>query len=287
MTFFNRPMTLSAQLRKATFLLAALLVVAASGCKPHYPHCKNDAQCMEHGEVCVNGQCQECKDASTCLQKYPNEIRACVEGRCEMPPECHVTADCLVRGADLMCRNNRCVPQCESDAECGASQACVSHKCVTACKSDAGCPVGNVCVDGHCETEAEALRDGHHSCRPTKVGDVVALDTVVFAFNQYDLSAETRATLEQAALCLKQGPSSLRVVLEGHCDDRGTQEYNLALGERRSQAVEKYLRTLGIDASRLDVVSKGENEPVCTEANESCYARNRRVEFVQRPGIGS
>lgn len=261
--------------------MTALLL---SACKVHYPQCKSDAQCAAHNEVCINGQCQECKEDAACLAKYPNEIRSCVTGRCELAPECHVTPDCLAKGADLICRNNRCVPQCTEDAECGAGQTCISHKCVAACLNDAGCPSGYLCMDGHCETEADAAANGHHSCRPVKAGDAVALDTVFFEFNQYDLTAETRSVLEQAALCLKQAPGGLKVLLEGHCDDRGTQEYNLALGQRRGQAVEKYLRTLGIDATALEASSKGKNEPVCSDGTEACFSRNRRVEFVQRPG---
>ena len=274
-------------MKNVALLLAGLMLVAMPACKPKYPHCKSDAQCAAHAEVCVNGQCQECKDDSACLAKYPGEIRSCVEGRCEMAPECHVTADCQQKGVDLICRNNRCVPQCTDDAECGAGQSCVSHKCVAACTSDASCPVGYLCVDGHCESEAEAAQAGHHSCRPTKPGDVIALDTVYFDFNQYDLTTESRRALEQNAHCLKQAPSSLKVVImEGHCDERGTQAYNLALGQRRSMAVEKYLRTLGVDAALMEASSKGKNEPVCSDATEACFARNRRVDFVQRAGQG-
>jgi peptidoglycan-associated lipoprotein len=265
-------------------MVTSMMLLLVGACKPHYPHCKSDAQCASHNETCINGQCQECKDDSACLAKYPGEIRACVEGRCEAAPECHVTSDCMTKGADLICRNNRCVPQCTQDAECGVGQSCVSHKCVTACTADAGCPQGYLCVDGHCESEAEAAQAGLHSCRPVKAGDVVALDTVYFDFNQYDLTPQTRQLLAQAAHCLKQAPGSLKVVLEGHCDERGTQEYNLALGQRRSQAVEKYLRTLGVESVGLEASSKGKNEPVCSDGTEACYARNRRVQFVQRPG---
>lgn len=273
------------KLRISSYAFLTLLTcLLATGCKPNYPRCKSDAQCAAHGEVCVNGQCQECKDDSACLTKYPHEMRSCVEGRCEMAPECHVTTDCLAKGADLICRNNHCVPQCTGDVECGPGQSCVSHKCVAACTSDQSCPEGFLCLDGHCTSEAEAQSAGHHSCRPTRPGDVVALDTIFFGFDQYDLTQESRGLLEQAAHCLKQVPSPLKVVLEGHCDDRGTQEYNLALGQRRSQAVEKYLRTLGVETVSLEASSKGKNEQVCSDTTDACFARNRRVEFVQRPG---
>ena len=71
------------------------------------------------------------------------------------------------------------------------------------------------------------------------------------------------------------------IVVEGHCDERGTQEYNLALGEKRANTVKSYLKNLGIDTSRMNTRSKGENEPVCRRSSESCWADNRRVQFIQ------
>jgi peptidoglycan-associated lipoprotein len=74
--------------------------------------------------------------------------------------------------------------------------------------------------------------------------------------------------------------STLRVSVEGHADARGTNEYNLALGDRRARAVKEYLVNLGIAADRLTVVSKGKEDPLCQEMTEDCYARNRRGHFV-------
>jgi peptidoglycan-associated lipoprotein len=73
---------------------------------------------------------------------------------------------------------------------------------------------------------------------------------------------------------------SIRVTVEGHADSRGTNEYNLALGERRGAAVKDYLASLGIAADRILAISKGEEQPVCTEMSESCYAMNRRGHFI-------
>jgi len=69
-------------------------------------------------------------------------------------------------------------------------------------------------------------------------------------------------------------------MVEGHCDDRGTNEYNLGLGERRAAAVVEYLTSLGVSGSRITMVSKGEEEPVCTDSVESCWSRNRRGNFI-------
>jgi peptidoglycan-associated lipoprotein len=111
-------------------------------------------------------------------------------------------------------------------------------------------------------------------------GDIVSLGVVNFEFDQYDLTVDARSTLDQNAECLRQAPA-VTIIMEGHCDERGTQEYNLALGEKRAATVERYLRNLGIDTSRMQTRSKGENQPVCRQSTESCWAQNRRVEFIQ------
>lgn len=110
------------------------------------------------------------------------------------------------------------------------------------------------------------------------------LKDVSFGFDKYDLSNEARAILKANADWLKANPSA-RVQIEGHCDERGTVEYNLALGSKRAQAAKDYLETLGISATRLSVISYGEEIPVCREANESCWEKNRRARFVITPGV--
>ena len=83
---------------------------------------------------------------------------------------------------------------------------------------------------------------------------------------------------------MKQAGGKITLVLEGHGDERGTQEYNLALGERRATAVRSYMRNLGIDQNRMKTRSMGENQPLCNDSSEECYSRNRRVNFVQQRG---
>jgi peptidoglycan-associated lipoprotein len=100
-------------------------------------------------------------------------------------------------------------------------------------------------------------------------------DRVYFGFDRYDLTAEAQAQLQKEAAWLKTYPQ-YRFVIEGNCDDRGTREYNLALGERRATAVKNYLIALGIDANRMQTISYGKERPVCTDASESCWAQNRR-----------
>jgi peptidoglycan-associated lipoprotein len=73
--------------------------------------------------------------------------------------------------------------------------------------------------------------------------------------------------------------ASARVTIEGHCDERGTNEYNLALGNRRAAAALSYLKTLGVDESRFETISYGKEKPLCTDSKESCWSQNRRAEF--------
>lgn len=106
-------------------------------------------------------------------------------------------------------------------------------------------------------------------------------NTVNFGFDQYDLTSSAQATLRGQAAWLNQNPSRT-IVVEGHCDERGTREYNLGLGERRANAVKDYLVTLGVASSRIRTISYGKERPVCVASNESCWSRNRRgVSTVQ------
>jgi len=105
------------------------------------------------------------------------------------------------------------------------------------------------------------------------------LKDVYFAYDSYAVSSEARDVLAANAEWLKENPRASTEV-EGHCDERGTIEYNLALGVRRAQAIKDYLVSLGVAASRLSTISYGEELPVCRDSGESCWARNRRVHFV-------
>ncbi len=104
------------------------------------------------------------------------------------------------------------------------------------------------------------------------------LQTVYFEFDKFSLTSQARETLNSNAAWLKNHPDVF-AQLEGHCDERGTQEYNQALGENRAIAVKKYLVTLGIDSERLFTISYGETMPADPGHNESAWAKNRRVEF--------
>ncbi len=104
------------------------------------------------------------------------------------------------------------------------------------------------------------------------------MQDVFFSYDSFALSEEARQTLQANADWL-QNNAAVKVEIEGHCDDRGTSEYNLALGAKRARAAQDYLFTLGIPAERLSIISYGEELPQCTDSNESCWQRNRRGHF--------
>jgi len=107
---------------------------------------------------------------------------------------------------------------------------------------------------------------------------VCTLDPVLFAFDRATLTATSMAALDRFVACL--GQTSRAVRLEGHCDTRGSAAYNQQLGEKRADAVVKYLRKKGLAAVRLSKLSWGKSKPLCEEATEACHARNRRVEAI-------
>jgi peptidoglycan-associated lipoprotein len=112
--------------------------------------------------------------------------------------------------------------------------------------------------------------------------DELFLKEVVDAYFDYDsaeLRPDARQAIQKDADFFKQYPT-MRITIEGHCDERGSTEYNLALGQRRANAVMQYLVSLGVPESRLNATSWGKEKPFCMEANEECYAKNRRGHFT-------
>jgi peptidoglycan-associated lipoprotein len=105
------------------------------------------------------------------------------------------------------------------------------------------------------------------------------LQDAYFDYDQADLRDDARTALAANAEWLKKFPS-IQLLVEGHCDERGTNEYNLALGDRRANAAKEYLASLGVDGSRVRTVSYGEERPFCNESAESCWQQNRRGHFV-------
>jgi len=248
-----------------TFLVVTFLL---TGCPPKYPKCDKDANCKQK-EYCVNGMCQQCRDTRDCAKG-----QQCNKGRCDaIPGYCESITDCPDGQA---CINNRC-GACTADADCGQGARCVGGKCLQPgqCMSDADCPENHECQNGSCVAPpADTSPTGTDPC--SKLG-LSPLPTVYFDFDEFVLASEATSKLQAAVKCLKK-VSGVKVRLVGHCDSRGTQEYNLALGDRRARSVYRYLIRLGAPRAKMRTVSKGKLE--ATGYDEATWAKDRKVVFV-------
>lgn len=237
--------------------LAVAVLLSACGGKPEYPACEGDDNCKSQGQVCIDKRCVECGNDAQCVKKY---------------------------GAGATCQANRCsVPQktaeCSADGDCKNGNKCRDQKCVdpNTCKADGDCGDGRECLGGLCRDKS-STNNVSSQCRDVNNPGRIALQSVQFDYDKSEIRPEAKAALDQNVECLKQAPNQ-QVTVEGHCDERGTTEYNLSLGEQRANSVVKYLDRLGANGKRLRVVSKGKNQPVCSDSSEECFAKNRRVEF--------
>lgn len=238
-----------------TFGVLGLLWLAGCPVKPKHGECRSSADCAAEsglGSVCVEGRCQECG----------------ADGDCK---------------AGFVCRSWKCLPrpECADDADCPEGKACASERCVAKtaakarerereCASHVDCGEGRLCdAEGRCVD-----RSGSDESACADPGTWV----VQFGFNEAALIPDAQAKLQKIAGCLKRSPAG-RTVVTGHCDERGTTEYNLALGSRRAQAARKYLVDLGV-AGTLETVTLGKERPVCAESTDACWARNRRAEIM-------
>jgi len=116
---------------------------------------------------------------------------------------------------------------------------------------------------------------------PSEFSANPALKDVYFDFDKYDIRPADAKILDENAGWLKRNDTL--VLIEGHCDERGTNEYNLALGERRAKSAMNYLVSQGVQASRITIISYGEERPTCNEKTEECWAKNRRAHFLVKP----
>jgi peptidoglycan-associated lipoprotein len=203
----------------------------------------------------------KCDSDENCKEK--GEV--CVQGMCQ---ECATDANCK---AGYVCDANKCVPkpECVDDSKCGTGKKCSSGKCIAdasvECSGDTDCPSGQGCKAGKC-IAAE--------------GPVCTYDPVRFDFNEYSLTSTVQSVLAKYADCMKKGGS--RFTLEGFADERGTEEYNMVLSQKRAASVRKYLVDLGVGGGSLDTVGFGENKPAMQGSTEEAWAANRRVEFKKR-----
>jgi peptidoglycan-associated lipoprotein len=115
--------------------------------------------------------------------------------------------------------------------------------------------------------------------KPMYIEEKGLFEDIHFDFDRYDIRPDAKPILQKIASWLLKNTSA-KILIEGHCDERGTNEYNLALGDRRAKAARDYLIALGIAANRIEMLSYGEEKPLCTEETDECWAKNRRAHFV-------
>lgn len=135
-------------------------------------------------------------------------------------------------------------------------------------------------TDSSADADAEARRRAEEAARLARERAYGSIQEMIFFdFDRSDLREDARATLQRKAEALREFPD-IRIRIEGHADERGTVEYNLALGERRADAARAYLIDLGIDPDRMTTISYGEERPLVEGQNEAAWSQNRRDEFV-------
>ncbi len=105
------------------------------------------------------------------------------------------------------------------------------------------------------------------------------LEDIHFDFDKYDIKDEAKPILKELSDILSIN-KNIKVIIEGHCDERGTNEYNLGLGDKRANSTREFIISLGITSNRIETISYGEEKPICTESTEECWTKNRRAHFV-------
>ena len=232
----------------AAILVAAFALLLASllaGCpdkKPKAGSCKTTKDCKA-GQVCVDNRCVQCGQDSDCKSGQQCKDFTCVaKAECERDDQCPVGKSCL----DGVCK------ACSKDSECGAGGVCEAGVCkrATACTKDEDCEDDEDCVNGYCR-KPWAGGGGDATCQ---------LETVYFGYDDSSIQASERDRLDANAACIEKTKTK-PVFIAGFTDSSGTEEYNIALSERRAQSVADYLARLGVDPALLQVVPKGETEP--------------------------
>lgn len=249
---------------RAISLAAGAMLLASVGVncgdkKPKDPTCAKDEDCKD-GAVCVDKACVACRDDAQCAAG-----EACVDNACVAKPECESDAQC---SDGKVCQAGSC-KACTADSECGPGGTCDAGACkrATKCSVDEDCADDEDCVDGYCQRPWLGGGDGA-TCD---------LATVYFAYDDSSIQPSERDRLAANQACLDK-TTDKKVTVAGHTDSSGTDEYNIALSERRAQTVADYLSRLGTDPARLNVVPKGETEPTGNGDD-----KDRRVEFQWRP----
>jgi len=238
----------------ACALLLSFGMTSGCGDKPKAPgSCKADKDCKK-GQHCNANKCVECTEDTQC-----GKGKRCSSGACIAAPECTKDDQCP---NGQVCQASKCKP-CAADGDCpnGRCEAGACKK--TKCTKDEECADDEDCVNGFCKRAGQ----------PSTVDASCSLSTVYFGFDDSSVQQSERDRLDANASCIEKTKGK-SVYLMGHTDTSGTEEYNIALSERRAQSVADYMARLGSDPARLQVVPKGETEP--TGLGDD---KDRRVEF--------
>jgi peptidoglycan-associated lipoprotein len=248
------------------FLGAAFACAAAiAGCRPNYPACDGDEDCNRDEkrtvkEYCVNKLCQQCRDEKDCKAG-----QRCNKGRCDaIPGWCADDGGC---SDGQVCREHAC-QACTGDAQCGEGGHCKQGRCIRkgGCQSDDDCAQSEDCKAGRCVPAAPRKASQDAPCH---------LQSVLFDFNESVLSLEATAAIDANAACINKVGRAVQII--GRSDPRGTEEYNLALSERRALSVKERLQRLGVDVGKLRTLPRGELD--ATGKDEAGWAQDRRVDF--------
>jgi len=224
-------------------LVVLLLAFVAASCSDSAkkPGCKGDKEC-KNGQVCSENKCVECRTDAQCPKGKKCSANACIAA-----PECTKDDQCP---AGKVCQAGKC-KVCASDSECGPGGLCQAGACKRAnkCTKDEDCADDEDCVNGFCKRAGSGDASGA-TC---------TLSTVYFGFDDSSIQASERDRLDANVSCIEKTKGK-SVFLTGHTDTSGTEEYNIALSERRAQSVADYMARLGADPARMQVVPKGETE---------------------------
>jgi peptidoglycan-associated lipoprotein len=230
--------------------MSSLIVGACGG--PRYPSCDNDEQCNtdSHKGVCLNHLCTQCRDDTQCAKG-----QACQSGACVAIPDF-----------------------CEDDKGCASGSSCgTDHRCN---KSPA--PVAIVeCDDSHACVGSAHCENGHCVAPPQGGPGCTSFPSPKFDYESQEIQGEGRQVLERLVKCISTGSlKGARVLLTGHCDERGEYEYNMSLGAQRAEGVKTFIVGLGLASDKITTSSRGKLDASGT--NEAGWANDRRVDIEVR-----
>lgn len=266
------------------FGVASLGLLSLAGCKK-YPNCKKDKDCQA-GESCVGNICQNCKTDAECVDKTPagQAPWTCNAFRCGPPgaegagggggeegDPCTARTDCL---GGLSCKQGVCA-LCTEDLDCSPATCNLdSGRCSpqNSCTTDEECAMDEICDGGMCIFSGNLGNEDGGPC---------GLAAVYFAFDSDDLTPKTKGELDGVATCITE--QNTQIFLEAHADDRGTEEYNILLTERRGNMVKDYLKEKGVSSELLQVIAKGDLES--QGKDEASRSKDRRVQLIWPGGV--